>query len=233
MLHTVESQLTRSVPRPLAAGVNSLQEGDLLEAVYEDGIMKVQPSTGGANSVFAGIAISEIFDLDSVVEIETLEAPDAAADTRELKYVPIADTADVAGSALTVNSNAGKTITLSAESGDALTIIYRRVPSVIEARRIQGDRSPGTHVALAQRQVGVLEAGHIVFDNFNTAHDWQGANAAALRANLVIGAAGRLDLAAAAVAATDTRKVNGIVTRVPYSHDGLGGAGVMGLSFAL
>ena len=138
-----------------------------------NGQMTVNVAKGDATDVFAGFALSEITDLDNLVAIEehTLPATTAAGNaTINLDHTPQAATATVttvglfAGNAESSYTNATRQATEAAvnaanewwfggtkmvfyraASQDALTlsIMYRYVPTVHEARRIQGDTHPG------------------------------------------------------------------------------------------
>ena len=240
MLRTIESQLTRVVTRPLASGVTTgVEEGACLEGDYDnDGRLVVKPSTG-STGLFVGFAIGEIAAPKTLVAVETFSLVHHATEKRtftlEHSYAN-SGRAYSATQAFTEDANtdtaydwsaSGTTLTVKPHTSGAdlaFTFIYRYTPTVIDIRRVQGDVHPGQHVTLDRGEVGVIEAGSILFDMFDTTKDWSAVSDALF---LTMGTGGRV------TTGTDvSARIRGVITRRPFHSDNAETA-LMGLSFSI
>jgi hypothetical protein len=141
-----------------------------------------KPSTGAAGEVFIGAAVSQQMTLMSVAKVD--EAIQPASSTVTLSRTPSAGTLSIydtdtkaiiaVGGAVTL---VGKVVTLEAASvGHKLKFTYKFVPTVTEARALQGDVYPGGPAGAVVNQVGYINKGPVYTDQFDTTVNWAAAN---------------------------------------------------------
>lgn len=219
MIHLDLSKLFRTNERRLASDVTLAAEGKAAVAVYEDGEMRVKPSTGAAGEKFAGILFSCRTPLETVPAVSSLKA---SGTSLTLPHTPIPGSLRIQG--LTEGAPAtkageysvnGQAVTLNAaQAGGTFTVQYTYSPSVLEAQRLQGDVEPGAAVSSALRVSGVVEGGEVFTSEFDTAADWS--NPTSVR----LGADGKFTTSGTGVV------VPCLVTRLPSA-----GNAMLGLSF--
>ena len=231
--------LNRTTARPLASGVSTVEEGACLVADYDsNGVMQVRPSSGMAGEIFVGFALTEKTELETVVAQDTFSSK-AGKSTYTLSHsykgsgritgVDAEDNAEGMESDVDANDEwhvDGTTLTLQTDAtvGTSFTIEYRYTPTVVDYRRIQGDVHPGPAVGVSQGVITVLEAGELLFDNYDTTKDWKFIDTAAV--NLKTGANGRITRGTA-----NEVNIRGLVTQQPRAYESAGDAVLMGLSF--
>ncbi len=166
----------------VAPGAVVSAEGQALVSEVLNGIAGAKPSTGAAGEVFIGVAVSQQMSLLSVAKVD--EAIQPASNTVTLSRTPSAGTlaiydtdanaAIAVGGAITL---VGKVVTLAAASvGHKLKFTYKFVPTVTEARQLQGDVYPGGPAGAVVNQVGYINAGPVYTDQFDTTANWNAAN---------------------------------------------------------
>ena len=231
--------LNRTTSRPLASGVSKVEEGTCLVADYDaNGVMHVRPSASTANEIFVGFALTEKTELETLVALDTFTSAAATKETYTLSHsyntgarmVSGTGLAGVAAAASASAVNAanqwhvsGTTLTVQVAANTTFTLAYRFTPTVVDYRRVQGDIHPGPAVGVSQGVITVLEAGELLFDNYDTTADWQFGDA--VDVDLKTGANGRITRGGTG---TDIR---GIITQQPRAYESAGDAVLLGLSF--
>jgi chitodextrinase len=185
-------------------------EGQALVNKVTNGVGGAAPSTGDAGEVFIGLAVSQQMTLTSVAKVD--EAIQPASNTVKLSRTPSAGTLAIydedakapialAGAVTLV----GDVVTLEAATvGHKLKFTFKFVPTVTEARQLQGDVWPGGPAGAVVNQVGYINEGPVFTDQFVTTVDWNAPNPV-----VKLGANGQLT-----IGGTGTT-VNCAVTSVP------------------
>lgn len=194
MLLLDQSRISRSAERKTAAGVTLDAEGKALVAAYESGDLVVQPSTGVANEVFAGVSLSSEFSLASLPRVQDLVVSadpytvtldrDPTGATLRVSIGATAITEGDPGAEAAQYSISGRVLTFhSSRAAATATIAYRYSPTVQEAQSIQGDIEPGSHITSALGLTGTIEGGEVYTTEFDTNADWSGVPVVRLGAN--------------------------------------------------
>lgn len=217
MIHTNLSVISRSNERKLATGATLFDEGVALVATYENGELRVKPSTGANGEIFAGVAINQRQQLRTLPNVEkvTTDADGKAL----LTYAPVPSTTRVPGLAEDVSVATGKFVISNnqletATSNTEYVVSYTYSPSNIQAMSIQGDVLPGQAISGVMGSTTVIESGEVYTSSFDTTCDWSNPTSVRLGANGKFTTSG-----------TGT-VVKCLVTKAPVV-----GAPVLGLSF--
>ena len=194
MLKLSYCEIRVSRPRDVAAGVTTIEEGVGLMAVREQGITKVKPSTGAANTdEFAGFAMNErtapsLFPMVFQGKVVLLSAgkwgfnlPKAPVGTPRVTYdatgavIPVY-TAD-SDSVLEVDEYkiTGTVFETTVDAlGKLINVVYNFSPTFADLQVLGGDNSPTTFSTLASLIgiTGVIESGLVYTSNFDPSIDW-------------------------------------------------------------
>jgi hypothetical protein len=187
MLYFPNTRIESSVERAVASGVTIQAEGIALVADYTGGVFGVKPSTGGAGDKFVGVAFNRPIDLFSVARIDSGVVPVGltllvgqpimagtlrvvnASTNAALTVVPGAPAAGEVqidpGNPAQLNFNA-------AQAGITARATYRFAPTVAQSVAMQGMQDPGGPAGHYLGQIGVVRAGDVFTDQFDTTADW-------------------------------------------------------------
>lgn len=224
MLNFSGSNIVSSTTRKLAAGTGNIGEGLALVAKYENGELRVAPSTGASGEIFVGVSFNNR-SIDKTYPVATTRY---TADSNGLIVLPNAPlpsalkVVDSGGTALTSAASAatGKYVlkgnTLTVDANLVVDVAYDYSPSVVEALARQGDTWPGIGAVALQGVTGVIEAGDIQTNQFDPTADWS-------LKTVKLGANGRFTTGGSGVALTGV-----IITQIPVE-----GGNVLGLRFGL
>lgn len=157
-------------------------EGQALVSQLTNGVGGAKPSTGAAGEIFIGLAVSQQMTLTSVAKVD--EAVQPASNTVKLSRTPSAGTLAIydvdAGAPIAIGGPVtlvGDTVTLDAGTvGHSLKFTYKFVPTVTEARQLQGDVWPGGPAGAVVNQVGYINEGPVASDQFDTTVNWNATN---------------------------------------------------------
>ncbi len=191
MLLLRETRVVITKHEPVATGVVLNEEGRVLAYVKEDGATKVQPSTGVAGEIFAGVNISRNAPpgVLPMVAFGTVNADG----TFVLPRLPIAgqlmvklgaDANGAGGAVQTIVAAAPAageveftgttTLTLPvATAGQTVFAQFAYTPTVVEAASVVGN-IPAAGIPQSD-QVGVLKEAQIGTSFFDTSVDWSDA----------------------------------------------------------
>lgn len=174
----------------IKSGATISQSGQALVGSMSGGIHGVSPSTADTGQNFVGFVWPQTsavpFLQTTAVKVETFVVP--AGKTVTLAKTPVSATTLVynvtAGAAVTADSVTGAVVDLTTNGtiGSTVNITYRYTLTVAEARSLNGDVIPGGYAGLTYGQVGVLQAGTIFTDQFDSAVNWLAATAVELAA---------------------------------------------------
>lgn len=225
MLYFPNTRIEASVERAVASGVTIQAEGIALVADYTGGIFGVKPSTGGADEKFVGVAFNRPTDLMSMAKVEraTIPAANAVVLAHEimagtLRVVEVSTNvaftvvpgAPAAGEVQIDGTNGAQLNFNAADTGKLVQATYRFAPTVAQSVAFQGMQDPGGPAGHYLGQVGVIRAGDVFTDQFDTTVDWSGASI-----DLKLGANGQFTNGGAGVA------VPGYVLAVPSEGSAL------------
>lgn len=194
MLQLRETRVVRSTHMPVVSGITVAEEGMALVYAKENGETRVQPSTGVAGEVFAGVSLSRNSHPAELPYIQEQAIP--ANGVLTLVRTPIANQllVKVAGVQVTVVPGAPADATqvqlagadlvfFNGEAGKQVSAQFKYTPSVIEARTVMGDAPIGGLPSTAQSVIGVLKDAVITTNFFDASQDWSLALHAKLGAN--------------------------------------------------
>lgn len=248
MIYFPKTRVQLSYEAPIAAGATVLTEGSVLCGYISSGVYSVAPSLGtSSDKTFMGFSVSSQLTLTSFPKVETFVL--GAGKTYTLARIPQTISAVVQASvyvtAAAISNHIGKktltthytvsgttgVVDLSAgvaidggttivAVGDTIQVIYKYVPSAVEAVQIQGDIIPGGPAANLLGQVGVMKSGVIFTSEYDATIDWSASSFA-----LLSGAGGLVTVGGSGLA------LNAQVISVPNSSNGVVG-GFLGLEFS-
>lgn len=194
MLQMRETRIVTTKHLPVASGVQVPEEGIALSYIKEAGDTKVQPSTGVAGEVFAGVSYSRNSAPAMLPNVEVGTV--GAGKTITLARTPLPGQIMVkcGATVLTLAAGApadaakaqvvGNVVTLHADQvGAAYTVQYIYAPTIIEARSIKGDVQIGGLASIALGIVGVIQHAEICTNFFDASQDWTNVLFAKLAAN--------------------------------------------------
>lgn len=183
MLQLRETRVVNTKHEPVATGIVIGEEGVVLAYVKEDGVTKVQPCTGVANEIFAGVALARNAPPASLPMVN--EGVIAADGSFELGRAPQAGKllVKVDGTAATIVTVApavgevqvtGSTLMFPvADAGKQVFAQFIYVPSVIEASTIVGN-IPAAGIPQTDT-IGTLKEAQLGTNMFDAAADWSDA----------------------------------------------------------
>ncbi len=167
---------------PVAPSAVISAEGQAIVSEVNAGVAGAKPSTGAAGERFLGVAVSQQMTLTSVSKVEEVIQP--SSNIINLARLPSAGTLSIydfdtaapiaLGAGVTL---VGQVLTLAASTlGHKLAILYKFVPTTVEARSIQGDVYPGGPAGAVVNQVGIIRSGPVYTDQFDTTVNWNATN---------------------------------------------------------
>jgi len=183
MLLLRETRVVITKHEPVATGVVLNEEGFALAYVKEDGVTKVQPSTGVPGEIFAGVNLARNAPPTVLPMVNEGRANAQAA--FELSRAPIAGQllVKVDGTKYTVvttTPSSGEVqisgTTLQLPAGDANKEVFAQYmyqPTVVEAATIVGNLPAGGIPAVDT--TGVLKEAQLGTSKFDASVDWSGA----------------------------------------------------------
>lgn len=235
LLHFELSKLFNTVERPVAKGATVTQEGSAL--VWNATGNGVQPSSGAAGEIFAGVSFSQQMTPLQFPEYDSLTAtsPASGQPTVTTGNLPIAGTIRVydvttgtlqtAGTPTTTANQysiAGSVITLNAAAaGHVIQVSYRYAPTTAQVLSVQGNIPPGGSSGLLLNSTGVVLNGDVVTTEFDTSVDWttvSATNPVTLGANGIF-----------TIGGTGTALPGAFVTQLPTVGTMQAGASLLGL----
>lgn len=194
MLQLRETRIVRNKHENVLPGVIIAEEGIALVFVKDGGETKVQPSTGAANEVFAGVSLSRNTAPASLPFVQ--EAVVGNTGVVELVRAPIAGQLNVKanGEQLTIVNTApanadevqvsGRNLVFHADrKGASYTAQFLYAPTVTEARAVIGDGPIGGLSSTAESVIGVLKDAQVGTNFFDASADWSDAMFVKLGAN--------------------------------------------------
>lgn len=185
MLQLRETRLTYTKHENVLSGVVVQEEGMALVYVKENGETKVQPSTGAAGEVFAGVSFSRNVAPASAPFVQEFAIP--ASGKLELVRTPIAGQLNVklGNSQLTVVSGApadadevqlsGRTLTFFAGVTGSAAAQFQYTPTVVEARAMLGDGPHGGLSSTSQAVIGTIKNATIATNFYDASQDFSDA----------------------------------------------------------
>lgn len=198
---------------PLQPGVTLTSDGQALVGAVVDGAYGVAPSAGVAGEVFVGFLKAQTSAAPFVqtykTKVEQVTLPANA--TYTLARTPIGGTLavyDETTAAAIASANytlTDATVVVTGKGGDVVTFTYEYDLSVAEARSIFGDVQPGGYIGQSTGQCGVMKAGVLYTDNFDTSVNWREAT------TIKTGADGKL------VASGNGATLRAVVVSIPSS----------------
>ena len=192
MLQLRETRIIRSLPERVAPGVVIPEEGIPLSYVKVDGETCVQPCTGAADEIFAGVSLSRNSPpaaLPMVVEFAygsgSGKFPRAPIGG-QLMVKNVADgvtrtvvAAAPAAGEIQVDAQGNYALNV-ADAGANFTAQFHYIPSVVEAQSIIGDAPIGGLPSTALGEIGALKQATISTNFFDASVDWSTAMYVAL-----------------------------------------------------
>lgn len=185
MLHMRETRITYARHADVLPGVVIPEEGIALEYIKANGQTFVQPSTGAAGRLFAGVSYERFIPARSLPFIREYQLD--ATGVLNLPRTPIAGAIAViegaAVRAVTVGTDAptGDDAVLNGDQllfdpataeGRIVRVQMRYVPSVEEARTLQGDAPFGGQASALTDRIGRIIEGEIATSCIDMSKDW-------------------------------------------------------------
>jgi hypothetical protein len=210
MIAYQNTRFTKTANAEFVPGADIDEEGMALVWVMWQGQSRVQPSTGAADEVFAGFALSRATPPGFLVKVQEGVVPDAGAMKGKVQLDREPDQAQlfvrVGSTDITVNVGTGVPGTAGEANLDGQTLTFHPdqeggqffaqfhyEPSLSEAKHITGDTPIGGNPAVERGRVGLIYDGNpIVISNFDASVDWTGVMHPTLGANglLTVGGSG-------------------------------------------
>ncbi len=193
MIYNPLSSPIRTAEMPLGSGVTAPSaDGQALVTTVVNGVAGVKLSAGTSGERFVGFVFAQVsavpFLQTTAVKMEQFTLP--AGKTLTLSRTPVASTTQVKVAATGVvaapDSVTGAVVTLTTAgtAGVVYNVLYRYNLTVAEASSLNGDPVAGGYAGLRTGTVGVIQAGTIFTDQFDSAGDFGAANeVVALAAN--------------------------------------------------
>jgi len=204
MLQLRDTRITYAAQSPIVPGVRIEEEGLALVFKKVNGETCVQPSTGAAGEVFAGVSYERFAPGGRIPFIRQYSVP--VGGVVQLPRVPAAGSIAVVSGSTTIAPTAGderptdetsialngdQLLLAEAAEGKTITVQMMYVPDVEEARAFQGDRPFGGHASLLVDSIGRLNDATVGTTCFDTTKDWTDVIKVGLGANgLFVPAAG-------------------------------------------
>lgn len=198
MINLQATRILKTDSKPLASGVLFEEEGQVMVAIKEDGVLKVRPSLGLPGEIFAGFSYSRAIPPKYLPKVEEFVIPDNGV--VELMRTPVLENmlVKIAGTKADVGlgataPEAGKANTqknvlyfATADKGKKGSVQYLYEPTVSEAREVTGDIPQGGVPGQVMGQAGLIVVGTVSTSLFDASVDWTSV------INPTMGADGRL-----------------------------------------
>lgn len=191
MIYFPLSSALRSREFPQAAGAILSADGQALVSTIVAGVPGVGPSAGTSGEKFVGFLTTQTsassFVPSTTTKVESITVPVGGVFT--LQQTPVSSTTLVynttTGAVLTPSSISGKTVTLGASTwdGHALLVTYRHTLSVVQARALVGDATPGGYAGNTVGSLTSAIAGTVYTDQFDSSKDFRAATSLKTAAN--------------------------------------------------
>jgi hypothetical protein len=194
MLQLRETRIVRNKHENVMPGVIVPEEGIALVYAKDNGETKVQPSTGAAGEIFAGVSLSRNTAPASLPFVQ--EGVVGSTAVVELVRTPIAGQLNVKlnGTQLTIVSAApasesevqvqGRNLVFHANAkADGYVAQFLYAPTVVEARTVIGDGPIGGLSSTAQSVIGVLKDAFVGTNFYDASADWSDTMYVKLAAN--------------------------------------------------
>lgn len=197
MLHMRDTRITLTRHANVLPGVRIAEEGVALSYVKHNGDTYVQPSTGAAGEIFAGISMERFAPARSLPFIREYELD--ASGTIQLPRTPIAGQLAIfeRGVVLSVaagteapeeGANAiidGDVLLFAAEgaAGRVVRVQMSYTPDMEEARTLQGDIPFGGHASDITGVIGRILDGEVATSCIDMSKDWTDALSVGLAAD--------------------------------------------------
>lgn len=180
MIYFPLSSNLRSREIALAASASPAQEGQALVRSFTGPTFGAAISAGTAGENFMGFiwAQTSATPFLQVTAVKTERFTLAAGKTVTLSKTPVASTTFVynitSSAAATPDSVTGAVVDLTTAGvvNNIYDITYRYTLTVNEARSRNGDVIPGGYAGLVTSSIGVIQAGTIYTDQFDSAKNW-------------------------------------------------------------
>jgi hypothetical protein len=195
MIELSFSRFQLSMELPLFPQSGTFDEGTGLEFVMSGTQNFLQPGSGTANAVFAGVAMNVYQRPSTMVFVDTLVIPTTGTNalTVTLTQIPLSTavvSASIGNVALTQSGSASatnvysiggtnnQTLTFNAAQGGAtVTVIYRYNITVPQAELFVGDGvAGGFSPSTITGTVGLIQKGIVFVSNFDTSKFWGAGN---------------------------------------------------------
>ena len=184
MLQLRETRITRAFPADVAPGVVIPDEGIPLSYVKVDGVTYVQPSTGAANEIFAGVSLSRSVpptSLPLVLEIAYNVAGGKFPRKPITGQLLVVAKSDGTTRAVVAAAAASGEIQVLADgswklhaddAGETFRVQMHYTPDVLEAQQVVGDAPIGGLPSTALGQIGAIKVAQISTNFFDASVDW-------------------------------------------------------------
>lgn len=188
MLDASRSRYEKNQEFPLLSTVTINAEGLALQKVTENGIGKVRPTNGVANSIFMGFSFGYRFPAPATaVKTEAVVVSSAGVATLSRTPTAVADMIVIKGTSYTGTALAnvasaptvaqwklnGSTVETHVDNaGATLFVVYRYALTVLESQLMFGDAYPGPQGPNVIGSIGVVQTGIIYTDAFDTSVNW-------------------------------------------------------------
>lgn len=186
MLNMKYTRIFFSEHREVLSGSLIREDGVVLAFVKEGDLTKVQPSTGVADEIFAGVSLTRNVPPVFMPRVETFVIPTGLAFS--LDRIPMSGQllVKVAGTVKTIVAGApanagevqlsGNTLLFAAgEASKSVTVQYIYEPTVLEARTYVGDAPIGGLGSTAMGIIGMITRGDICTNYYDPTVDWSSA----------------------------------------------------------
>ncbi len=185
MLQLRDTRITLATHSPIVPGVQILEEGLALVFKKVNGETCVQPSTGAAGEIFAGVSFERFapagrlpfirqytVPVGGVINLpRTPDAGRIAVISGSTVIVPVAGD-DRPEDATSIAINGDQLLLAEAAEGSAVTVQMLYVPDLEEARTLQGDGAFGGHASLLTGVIGRLNDATVGTTCFDPTKDW-------------------------------------------------------------
>ena len=184
MINLQATRILKTDAKPLAAGVLFEEEGQVMAAIKEDGVLKVRPSLGLPGEIFAGFSYSRAIPPKFLPKVEEFIIPDNGV--VELIRTPVLTQMLVKIDGVKADLTAGATAPevgdvksqknvlyfATADKGKKGVAQYLYEPTVSEAREVTGDIPQGGVPGQVLGQAGLIVVGTIATSLFDASVDW-------------------------------------------------------------
>lgn len=216
MLHMRDTRITLARHAEVLPGVVIQEEGVALSYIKKDGQTFVQPSTGAAGELFAGVSMERfaparslpfvrLYELDKSGALQLPRLPIAGQiaviEGTNVRTVTIGDEAPETGLNAVLNGTELLFAPGDETEGRVISVQFLYIPDVEEARSLQGDGPFGGQASAITGVIGRILDGEIATSLADMSKDWTNV------LEVGLGAEGRF------VPATDSNRVKGVIVK--------------------